>query len=174
MLNVFDGIKNGIREKIDWAKDRVSEAIERIKGFFNFSWSLPSLKVPHIYWTTQPASGWISNILSTLNLPTSLPKLNISWYAEGGFPEKGQLFFANEAGAELVGNIGNKTAVANQQQITEGIATATYNAFKQALSESNNKDSNPPYVLVQLGNDTLYSGYGKYKNEQNNMYGVTV
>lgn len=174
VFETFDRIKNGIRDKINWAKDKVQEAVDKIKGFFNFSWSLPSIKLPHFSWTSQPASGWIADVLKALSLPTSLPKLNVSWYAEGGFPERGQLFVANEAGAELVGNIGNKTAVANQQQITEGIATATYNAFKQALSENKGNNDNPPYIVVQLGNESLYSGYGKYRNQQSNMYGVTV
>ena len=38
--------------------------------------------------------------------------------------------------------------------------------------EGNN--DNPPYIVVQLGNESLYSGYGKYRNQQSNMYGVTV
>lgn len=174
VLNIFDNIRNGITERIENAKNRVQEAINRIKSFFNFSWSLPKLKIPHLSWTSQQASGWIASTLQALNLPTSLPKLKIDWYADGGFPEKGQLFFANEAGAELVGNIGNKTAVANQDQITEGIASATYNAFSKALSENKSNGENTPYILVQLGNDTLYNGYGKYKNQQSNMYGVTI
>ena len=60
----------------------------------------------------------------------------INQYASGGYPTQGQLFLANEAGAEMVGSIGGRTAVANNQQITEAIATACYNAMSQALSEN--------------------------------------
>ena len=42
-------------------------------------------------------------------------------FAEGGFPDKGQLFIARESGAELVGQIGNRTAVANNDQIVDGV-----------------------------------------------------
>lgn len=49
---------------------------------------------------------------------------SISMYASGGFPEQGQYFIAREQGPELVGTIGNKTAVANNDQIVAGIATA--------------------------------------------------
>ena len=53
---------------------------------------------------------------------TSLNSLiNLSAFARGGFPTKGQLFIANESGPELVGRIGNKTAVANEGQIGETI-----------------------------------------------------
>lgn len=44
-------------------------------------------------------------------------------YATGGFPESGQLFLAREAGAEMVGSIGNRTAVANNDQIVKGISS---------------------------------------------------
>ena len=53
--------------------------------------------------------------------PPSVPKINVRWYASGGFPEVGQLFIAREAGAEMVGSIGGRTAVANNDQIVEGI-----------------------------------------------------
>ena len=43
-------------------------------------------------------------------------------YASGGYPETGQLFLAREAGPELVGTVGGRTAVANNDQIVEGIA----------------------------------------------------
>ena len=52
-------------------------------------------------------------------------KLSIDHFATGGFPERGSLFLANEAGAELVGTVGGKTAVASNNEIT-GIAEAVY------------------------------------------------
>jgi hypothetical protein len=94
--------------------------------------------------------------------------------ASGGFPTTGQLFMANEAGPELVGNIGRRTAVANQGQITEGIATATYNAISRALAENKGTGNTSPYIVVNLGNEKLYSGYGNYQSEQSNMYGVAL
>lgn len=57
--------------------------------------------------------------------------------ANGGFVDSGQLFIANEAGAEMVGSIGGHTAVANNDQITTAIATATYSAMTKALAENN-------------------------------------
>ena len=56
---------------------------------------------------------------------SAIPTVSIPRYADGGFVDQGQLFIAREAGAELVGSIGNRTAVANNDQIVEGIATAT-------------------------------------------------
>ena len=63
-----------------------------------------------------------------------------SAFAEGGFPEHGQMFIARESGPELVGSIGRKTAVANNSQIIEGIRSGVYeaNAEQNALLAEQN------------------------------------
>lgn len=58
----------------------------------------------------------------------SLPGMNIPAYASGGFVPKGDLFLANENAPEFVGNIGNRTAVANNNQIVQGIASGVQHA----------------------------------------------
>lgn len=62
-----------------------------------------------------------------------------SWlgFADGGFPDTGELFIAREAGPELVGRINGKTAVANNDQIVSGISTGVYNAMIGAMSKGN-------------------------------------
>ena len=93
-------------------------------------------------------------------------------YAEGGFPTEGELFIANEAGPEMIGSIGNKTAVANNDQITKAIADATYSAFVQALGE-NSGNSNQP-LNIYIGNDKVYKGYTKQQSQMSNQYGVVI
>lgn len=58
----------------------------------------------------------------------SLPGMNIPAYANGGFVPRGDLFIANESSPEFVGNIGNRTAVANNNQIVQGIASGVQHA----------------------------------------------
>lgn len=74
--------------------------------------------------------------LSTSGGRISLKTRTVSAYAEGGVPQSGQLFVANEAGPELVGNIGGRTAVANAVQIVEAVAKGVARAVRQALAES--------------------------------------
>lgn len=58
---------------------------------------------------------------TAISVPQIKP-ISIARFADGGFPETGQLFIANEEGPELVGNMGNQSVVANQNQIVAGIA----------------------------------------------------
>lgn len=166
--NVVQGFINGIQNM--WGS--LTSIFDNIKNLTNFEWHLPEIQMPHLYWTTQPATGLAQQILSALHLPTSLPKLNIEWYAGGGFPDKGQLFVANEAGPELIGNIGNRTAVANKDQITTAIANATYQAISRALAENNQGQGQP--IIVNVGNEQLYKGMTNYKNQQSNKYGINI
>ena len=68
-INKFNGIKDGITGKIESAKNKVKGAIDKMKGFMKFEWSLPKLKMPHI------------NITGKFSLnPPQTPKFNISWH----------------------------------------------------------------------------------------------
>lgn len=55
-------------------------------------------------------------------------------FANGGFPDHGQMFIARESGPELVGQIGSRTAVANNDQIVAGIASGVANANDALIS----------------------------------------
>ena len=102
-------------------------------------------------WTS--VQSWIGDLTAKLNikLPTinvnwqstgspnsvSIPKFSIKYYAAGGFPgQNGDLFVANEAGPELVGQIGSRNAVVNNDQIVDAVARGVYQAVMQANAQS--------------------------------------
>lgn len=103
--NIWNGVKSAIQTPIEKARDLVKGAIDKIKGFFNFNFSWPSLPLPHF--SISPA-GWSVGDL----LKGSIPSLGISWYAKGGvfdeptiFPTAKGLKGVGEAGAEAVAPI---------------------------------------------------------------------
>ncbi len=182
IVQKFNEWKSSFQPIKDWWNDKIApwftigkwkelaqKGVDGIKSAFS-NLNI-KIKMPHFSWGTQPASGMIAKILSALNLPTSLPKLSVKWYAEGGFPTEGDLFFANEAGPEMVGSIGNKSAVANNDQITRAIAEATYQAISQALNE--NQDNGQP-IVVNIGNETLYKGIVRSRSQASNQYGIAL
>lgn len=179
--SLADGIKKGIQGKwddiVDWwdskpALQRISVAIEDFKAkiqnawnSFKQWWNDLGLEFPHIDTPHFKIDGEFSLA------PPRVPKVSIDWYANGGFPGKGQLFVANEVGPEMVGTMDGRTAVANQQEITTGIANAVYpavyNAVVAAMSEANNNVN----ITLQGDADKLFTMVQDKANNYTNMTG---
>lgn len=85
----------------------------------------------------------------------SLQGITYGTFATGGFPTTGQLFIANEAGPELVGSMGNKTTVANNQQIVAGIARGVADANAEQNELLRRQNELLLAILQKEGNVTL-------------------
>ena len=126
----WDAIKDFFKKSIDDLKNKVKEAANKIKSAFDFEFKLPRLKLPHLSVSYEPASSSFMKFFGV----DSIPKLSVEWYANGGFPDSGDLFFANENGRpEMVGSIGGKTAVANNDQIVEAVSRGVFEAVSAAI-----------------------------------------
>ena len=179
--NLADGIKKGIQGKwndvVDWwdskpTLQRISVAIEDFKAkiqnawnSFKQWWNDLGLEFPHIDTPHFKIDGEFSLA------PPKVPKVSIDWYANGGFPGKGQLFVANEVGPEMVGTMDGRTAVANQQEITQGIANAVYPAVYNAVRAAMAESSNNINVTLQGDADKLFTMVQDKANSYTNMTG---
>lgn len=110
-----------------------------------------------------------------IDLPTIINPANfkggvkIGAYADGGFPEQGEMFIARERGPELVGRIGHSTAVANNDQIVASVSDGVYNAITAALGANKNNGENQPHIIkVYLDGKEMKTR----QNQLNRAYGV--
>ena len=141
MDGLGEGFKNGL-----------NKVITAINSVLSKEWTLPKV-----------LGG------GTFTLGIRIP--TITQFADGGYPEQGQMFIAREAGAEMVGNIGRRTAVANNDQIVESIqgGVAIANEEQNALLREQNsllraileKDSG-----VYLDGKNLANSVEKYQRER--------
>ena len=149
--NIWNSIKQwwdtNIKSKFEEAWGSVDEAFKPLRDILNEIWQLMQgiagfgginvtsgtsnaiLNAALNNGNTSNNGGSGTSIFKTLT--TNAKK--ILGYASGGFPIQGDLFVANESGAELVGSINGRTSVANQQEIIDGIARGV---------ESANQDQN--------------------------------
>lgn len=98
---------------------------------------------------------------------------SVSGFASGGYPEQGQLFLAREAGPELVGTLGGKTAVANNSQIEAGIEQAAYRGFSRAIAEQQG-GGNPIVVENKLYLDRKQLRFSLQQADRESGYNVST
>ena len=135
LTSKFGDIKDKIKEKMDSAKKSVSDAIENIKSKFNFSWSLPKLKLPHV-----SISGSFSLV------PPKAPSFSVSWYKTA--MENGQILtnptiFGMSGGKFLGGGDAGPEAVVG--------VTSLKNMIRDAVKEAGGNDPDVMYEAVKAG-----------------------
>lgn len=152
--SMVTSIENAWKSVVGWFEDNVTNpiksaftgAINSIIGFINTcidglnkvgSFDIPKWEVTWPWGaTTTFMQGRHVDLWKIDHIPT---------LAEGGFPDSGQLFIANEAGPEMVGTMDGHTAVANQMQIIEGI--------KRGVSDANSEQND----LLRRQNELLFA-----------------
>ena len=140
VTKIMDDVKQQFTDKIEAARQAVSDGIEKIKSLFNFEWKLPEIKLPHF------------NISGNFSLnPPSVPSFSVDWYAramQNGVildsptifgMQNGRLLGGGEAGAEVVVGAGSLSRMiqnaVNNTYNTGGNVINVYGAPGQDVRE---------------------------------------
>lgn len=99
-----------------------------------------------------------------IKLNTSANEVKFATYANGGFPDMGQMFVAREAGPELVGRIGKKTAVANNDQIVSAVSGGVYNAMRSAMAGMSGGGKFEIHTTVEIDKKAVGKSVVDYNN----------
>lgn len=147
---IWENIKDAIEEPIEEARDKIKEVIEKIKGFFDFDWSLPPLKMPHL-----TVTGSFS-----LN-PPKVPSFSIDWYARAmndgmilngatifGMGKNGNLLGGGEVGSEVV--VGTNSLMDMIKEAIGGEKVGTNIVINVYPREGQDEESIAEYVMERL------------------------
>lgn len=152
--NQIRKVMNGV---ISWVEKGINKVISLINSF-GFSWDVPE---------------WLQKVVgfSKFEVGFALSKVSIPRLANGGVVNEGQAFIARERGPELVGNVGSKTAVMNNDQIVESVSNGVYRAMKEAMSE--NTEDGQTEINVYVGGELAYRDFVKRHNAEVNVKGYS-
>jgi hypothetical protein len=157
VVRIYEDLKSKVTMKIEEMKANITNTfngirstianiITQIRGLFDFSWSLPRLRIPHI--------GWTWDWMEAAGISIPIPNFKLEWYANGGFPGEDGLFMANHN--ELIGQFTNgKTAVANNEQIIAGIKQGVIEAMMTVMGSQggNGNNRNTEFVFELNGRE---------------------
>lgn len=157
----------------DFFADKIQQMLDGItavfKGFVNGGLGLFENFINGVIGIVNNVISFINGLVGILGIHIDLiPEVSIPRLATGGFVDEGQLFIANEAGAEMVGAMGRRTVVANNEQIVEGISAGVtvandgvIAAIYALMNLIDDKD-----LSVSIGDDVIGRSYDRYSRNR--------
>ena len=158
--NYISSYSTQVTKDMAIVKKEVDSALSAMESKVK-SFSLPAIKIP-VTIDDSSLRSYGPSIGTTANTT-----FRIQAYATGGYPEMGQLFLAREAGPEMVGNIGNRPAVASNDQIVQAVSQGVAMAVASVMGSSGGK-AQVIENIINLDSDILYRAFNKAK-QSNDM-----
>ena len=158
---IMEGLGNGLDNNfhpVQTAVDKIKATIGSIVNTVSGAIGSVSSLYGQAYNATLQMNELNSATATHISLSGNLHGGSGGAFAEGGFPDTGELFIARESGPELVGSIGSKTAVANNDQIISGIKQGVFEAVTQAMGNQQGGE-----VVLKLDGDVLAKGVTRYQ-----------
>ena len=170
---IWENFKAKVYDKIVAQVDKMKQRIETLgKGIVDVISGSFKLVMNELFWRIETfINTFIWGLNKAIGLINKIPgvqietisNLSIPRLAEGGIVGEGQMFIAREAGPELVGSIGRKTAVANNDQIVSGIEAGVYRAMVAANS-GNSGGSQTIRLINEIDGDVIGEKVIQYHN----------
>ena len=167
---------------IVWLKDKAVALFKTIATFVvDFFSSVFKGVINGVLWAIEKnINGFIRLLNGAIGIINKIPGVNITRVnelsiprlAEGGIVNAGQMFIAREAGPELVGSIGRKTAVANNDQIVSGIESGVYRAMV-AANATKQGGSQTIRIINEIDGDIVGEKVIQYHNGKVLQTGVS-
>lgn len=189
--SAWPDVKQFLQEKFGISTGEMEDAVEQISS--GLSMDLPTPRTTDIEWTINGLADTVETdavrVVRAFDAmkaamafmyedhlygvgSSKIPLLNFKGYASGGFPTTGSMFVARESGPELVGTMGGRTAVANNDQIVSGIAggVAAGQSEQNALLRQQNE-----YLRRLLAKEGTVrvepsAGWAKFNRRSEEMY----
>lgn len=155
LQNILDGFgvfrKDLVEKELNPIAQKIKEVMDKLKEFRKEQ-------------QNNPLSGSVASEARSIKKKQSLVVEEIiegiDFYANGGFPSTGDLFVANEQGAELVTSFGNRTGVYNQDQFGATMAAANQEVVQAVLaigSQITGAVNNKPVPSVKIGDRDIFN-----------------
>lgn len=158
VTNIWNGIKNSISDAIEGAKNIVSNTIEKIKGFFNFEFKWPHLKMPHFTFEgSMNPLEWAEK---------GVPSIGVEWYAKGGIMTGPTVFGMNGNNLMVGGEAGPEAVLPLNKETMGMLASLIMDQITDKIViEVPKQDSQPVYLQVD-GQTFAKLIVGHISNEQ--------
>lgn len=154
-IKFIDRFKNGIdlrkNSLINDIVDIFNTILDKADSFHVQFFNSFNSAVPAIQIASNGILAAMGQAVSIPQISYTAPGYRVQGYARGGYPATGQLFVARENGTpEMVGSIGSRNAVANNDQITAAISQAVYQAVREANRDTQNSGSRNNEMTVKI------------------------
>lgn len=161
---IVDDIKEGMAGLYETGAGAIGRLVAGLE-----SMKLPKIKI-ETEWITTGLAAKIGQALGF----DGFPKLKFKMYEQGGLPDVGEMFIARESGPEMVGKIGNSSAVANNNQIVEAVSAGVANAVASVLGNQKGGNDRPLEINMIMNGTTLGRAFINSINELQKREGAIL
>lgn len=165
--NIFSGFVDGVISIISGFSDLVKEIIGGVLKSLSFFTGMSDDEIDS--WLGRKKVNEMGATKSTTK-----NKKETRAFADGGFPNAGELFIAREAGPELVGSVNGRTAVANNDQIVSAVSAGVSDAVMKVMMATQNTSNADNTFVINLDGEEVGRGIQRAMKKADRRNNVTV